>query len=116
MWQKLNTRCSFDPTIPPLDILGKEIITEIFTLKKSTKSSMIWVLPPSPGFRYSRDHSDLRQLETPTSSVFHEESTEGGAIHYHLINAEFLADTVCQVPGCREIIKEDLTGQGAGHC
>lgn len=113
IWERLNRGCLFDPTIPPLDIYPKCL--HIYS-KKFTKYSMIWLLPPSPGFRYPRDHYDLLLLKTPTGSVFHEESTEGGAIHYCLINAEFLADTAFQVPRCRKIIKEDLSGQRARNC
>lgn len=75
---------------------------------------MIWPLPPSPAFRYPGDHCDPLLLKTLTSYVFDEESTVGGKIHYRLINAASLADTIFQVLGWREVIKEDLTGKGAG--
>lgn len=75
---------------------------------------MIWPLPPSPAFRYPCDHCDLLLLQTPTSYVFDEERTVGRKIHYSLINAVSLADTIFQVLGWREVIKGDLTGKGAG--
>lgn len=77
---------------------------------------MIRPLPPSPAFRHPRDHCELLLLKTPTSSVFDEESTVGGEVHYSLINAVFLADTIFQVLGWGEVIKGDLTGKRPGNC
>lgn len=120
VWEKLNICSSFDPTIPPLDIYPKYLGIYLDVYSKNNRQSFPW-----SGSCLLLQASDIHIMDSrdcycsklqPTSYVFDAESTEAGAVHYCLIHAGFLANTVFQVPGCREIIKEDLSGQGAGNC